>query len=126
MHYEGGDHFPITADLANVRILLSRWVGSDGKKGVEDRRQADKVGACLPHHRLAAQVVELEEEFSVVMCRLPNASVIRVLCSSSCALAEPVAGVALAARLMLRSLGPTRRRSLGARKDSAPMLAGSS
>src|SRR5271165_5603790 len=57
---------------------------------------------------------------------LPKASVISVFCSSSWALAEPVAGVEFAARLMLRSLEPRIRVRRAVTNESAPMLAGSS
>ena len=57
---------------------------------------------------------------------LPSANVISVFCSSSCAFAEPVAGVELGARLMLRSLEPSIRFSRGVTNESAPMFAGSS
>src|SRR5581483_1854306 len=53
---------------------------------------------------------------------LPSASVISVFCSSSCALADPVAGVAFSARLMLRTFGPRIFFSRGTTNDSAPMF----
>ncbi len=63
------------------------------------------------------------QDFPVV-----NASVSSVFCSSSCAFAEPVAGLALAERFTERtgSLVPASLRNRGKTKESAPMLAGSS
>src|SRR3984957_13994982 len=56
-----------------------------------------------------------------------RARLMSVFCSRSCALAEPVAGLAAAERLMLSTLrsGKSLRRR-GTTNESAPMLAGSS
>ena len=64
------NHFPVATDLANVGVFLGGRVGGDGDKGIQVHRKGCEISPRFAHQRFTAKVVELENKFSVVMCRL--------------------------------------------------------
>ena len=124
--------------LASTQLLLS-GVAPSKKRGSPEATQTLQLRFCRT--RTAAHGKPNEAPFvgtrmllngwqntatTKSHAGLPKASESSVFCSNSWALAEPVAGVEFAARLMLRSLEPRIRFRRGVTNESAPILAGSS